>query len=121
MKRTTATLILLVSLGFLGGMVPRATADESDQKTTFTFSGPVEIPGQVLPAGTYVFKLVDSQSDRSIVQVFSEDQKRLYGTFFTIPDQRLRPTEKTILTFEERPAGSPEAIKTWFFPSESYG
>ena len=121
MKRTTATLILLVSLGFLGGMVPRATADESDQKTIFTFSGSVEIPGQVLPAGTYVFKLADSQSDRDIVQVFSKDEGHLYGTFLAIPDQRLRPAGKAIITFEETPGGSQEAVKAWFYPGENYG
>src|SRR6266853_333757 len=121
MKRTTATLILLVSLGFLGGMVPRATADESDQKTIFTFGGPVEIPGQVLPAGTYVFKLADSQSDRDIVQVFSKDEGHLYGTFLAIPDQRLRPAGKPIITFDEGVAGSPEAVRAWFYPGDDYG
>src|SRR6266851_6822666 len=104
MNRTRAKVILLVGLGFLGGMVPRATADESDQKTIFTFSGPVEIPGQVLPAGTYVFKLADSQSDRDIVQVFSKDEEHLYGTFLAIPDRRLRSAGKAIITFEETPA-----------------
>jgi hypothetical protein len=72
-------LILLVGIGFLGGMVPRASANEWDQKTIFTFSGPVEIPGQVLSAGTHVFKLADSSFDRSIVHVFSKDEKHLWG------------------------------------------
>src|SRR5260370_28092737 len=121
MNKTTTKLILLVALGFLGGLVPRATADEWDQKTVFTFSGPVEIPGQVLSAGTYVFKLADSQSDRNIVQVFSQDEKHLYGTFLTISDLRLRPAGKTIITFEETAAGSPEAVKAWFYPGEDYG
>src|SRR5229473_4607317 len=121
MNKTTTKVILLVALGFLGGLVPRATADEWDQKTVFTFSGPVEIPGQVLSAGTYVFKLADSQSDRNIVQVFSEDEKHLYGTFLTISDLRLRPAGKTIITFEETAAGSPEAVKAWFYPGEDYG
>ncbi len=121
MNKTTTKVILLVTLGFLGGLVPRATADEWDQKTVFTFSGPVEIPGQVLSAGTYVFKLADSQSDRNIVQVFSEDEKHLYGTFLTISDLRLRPAGKTIITFEETAAGSPEAVKAWFYPGEDYG
>src|SRR5260370_25392213 len=121
MNKTTTKLILLVALGFLGGLVPRATADEWDQKTVFTFSGPVEIPGQVLSAGTYVFKLADSQSDRNIVQVFSEDEKHLYGTFLTIADQRLRPAGKPIVTFEETAAGSAEAVKAWFYPGEDYG
>ena len=60
-----AKLVLLVGLGLLGGLIPLANADEWDQKTTFTFSGPVEIPGQVLQAGTYVFKLADQQSAQS--------------------------------------------------------
>jgi hypothetical protein len=114
-------VILLGGLGFLAGMVPHAMADEWDQKTTFTFSGPVEIPGQVLPAGTYVFKLADSSSDRNVVQVYNKDETHLYGTFLAIPDQRLRPADKPIITFDERPAGSPEAVKAWFYPGDDYG
>ena len=114
-------LILLVGLGFLGGMARRATADEWDQKTIVTFSGPVEIPGQVLSGGTYVFKLADSSSDRDIVQVFSKDEKHLYGTFLTIPDQGLRPAGKTIITFDERRSDSPEAVRAWFYPGQDFG
>ncbi len=115
MNRIKAPMFLLVGLGFLAGMVPRATADESDEKTVFTFSGPVEIPGQVLPAGTYVFKLADSSSDRNIVQVFSD------GTFLAIPNQRQYPAQKPIITFEERAANSPEAVKAWFYPGDDTG
>jgi hypothetical protein len=121
MNRTSAKLILLAGLGFLGGMVPHANADDWDQKTIFTFSGPVEIPGQVLSAGTYVFKLADSSSNRSIVQVFSNDERHLYGTFLSIPDQRLRPAGKPIITFDERAAGSPEAVRAWFYPGDEIG
>src|SRR5271168_5360603 len=106
MNRMKTRVMLFVGLGLLGGMVQRAAADDWDQKTTFTFSGPVEIPGQVLPAGTYVFKLADSSSDRNIVQVFNRDENHLYGTFLAIPDYRLRPADKPIITFDERPAGS---------------
>ena len=121
MNSKRAKLLLVAGLAFLGATLQRAAADEWDQKTIFTFSGPVEIPGQVLEAGTYVFKLADSQSDRNIIQVFSKDEKHLFGTFLTIPDQRLRPAGKTIITFDERPVGSPEAVKAWFYPGEEYG
>jgi hypothetical protein len=121
MNRTRAKVALLVGLGLLGGMISRATADESDQKTSFTFSGPVEIPGQVLQAGTYVFKLADSGADRDIVQVFNKDETHLYGTFLAVADERLRPAGKPIITFEEAPAGSPEAVKAWFYPGDTYG
>jgi len=121
MNRMKTRVMLFVGLGLLGGMVQRAAADDFDQKTVFTFSGPVEIPGQVLSAGTYVFKLADSSSDRNIVQVFNRDETHLYGTFLAIPDYRIKPAGKTIITFEERPAGSPEAVKAWFYPGENYG
>lgn len=121
MNRIKVTMFLLAGFGFLAGMVPRATADEADQKTVFTFSAPVEIPGQVLPAGTYIFKLADSSSDRNIVQVFSEDGNHLYGTFLAIPHQRQYPANKPIITFEERAANSPDAVKAWFYPGDDSG
>src|ERR1700677_258798 len=121
MNQMKTRVMLFVGLGLLGGIVQRAAADDFDKKTVFTFSGPVEIPGQVLSAGTYVFKLGDSSSDRNIVQVCNKDETHLYGTFLAIPDYRIKPAGKTIITFEERPAGSPEAVKAWFYPGENYG
>jgi hypothetical protein len=104
-----------------------AWADEYNEKTTITFSGPVEIPGVhlkgwgVLPAGTYVFKLVDSQNDRNIVQIFSADEKTVYATILAIPNYRLKATGKTVMTFRERPAGQPEALRAWFYPGRNWG
>ena len=121
MNRMKARAILFVGIGLMGGIAQRAAADENDQKIVFTFSGPVEVPGQVLSAGTYVFKLMDSPADRNIVQVFSKDEKHLYGTFLAVPDERLRPAGKPIITFDERPADSPEAVKAWFYPGDNTG
>src|ERR1700692_2996488 len=121
MNRMKARAILFVGIGLMGGIAQRAAADESDQKIVFTFSGPVEVPGQVLSAETYVFKLMDSPADRNIVQVFSKDEKHLYGTFLAIPDERLRPAGRPIITFDETPVGSPEAVRAWFYPGENYG
>jgi hypothetical protein len=105
----------LVALAFPS----RVNADTWDKKTIVTFSQPVEIPGvgaQVLPAGRYVFKLLESSSNRNIVQIFSEDQTHVYATIFAIPNYRLRATDKTVMTFGERAAGTPEAIRAWFYP-----
>jgi hypothetical protein len=114
-------LFLLVGIGLLGGLIPLANADESDQKTIVTFSGPVEIPGQVLQAGTYVFKMADSQSGSDVVQVYSSDEKHLYGSFISIPEQRPEPTDSAVVTFEDNKAGAPEAVKAWFYPGEDIG
>jgi len=102
----------------------RGKADEWNKKTTATFSAPFEIPGvgtQVLPAGTYVFKLMDSLSDRHIVQIFNERGDHVYATILAIPNYRLRSTDKTVMTFRERAAGEPEAIRAWFYPGNNWG
>ncbi len=114
-------ILIVAVIGALALMCPQAQADEWNKKTIFTFSEPVEIPGVVLPAGTYVFKLADSLSDRNIVQVFNKDENHLYGTFLAIPDYRLKTPGKPIITFEERAANSPEAVRAWFYPGDNYG
>jgi LPXTG-motif cell wall-anchored protein len=100
---------------------PLSRADQWNQKTFFTFSGPVEVPGRVLPKGTYVFKLADSRADRNIVQVYSQDERHLLTTCLAIPQYRMKATSKPVLTFEERANGAPQAVKTWFYPGENYG
>jgi hypothetical protein len=108
-------------------LTPTANADDWNRKTVITFSGPVEIPGvhltgwAVLPAGTYVFKILDSQSDRHIVQIFNKDETTIYATILAIPNYRLKATDKTVITFRERPAGEPEALRAWFYPGRNWG
>jgi LPXTG-motif cell wall-anchored protein len=116
------TMTLLGCFGLLGMMLaPSAKATQYDQLTTVTFSAPVEIPGRVLDAGTYVFKLADVEADRNIVQIFNKNQTHLYATIIAIPDYRLTPKGRTVITFEERAAGAPEAIKAWFYPGDQFG
>jgi hypothetical protein len=108
-------------------LAPTANADDWNRKTEITFSSPVEIPGVhlpgwgVLPAGTYVFKILDSQSDRHIVQISNKDETTIYATILAIPNYRLKVTDKTVITFSERPAGQPEALHAWFYPGRSWG
>ncbi|MGC9945385.1 MAG: hypothetical protein ABSF64_03215 [Bryobacteraceae bacterium] len=124
-KAVTASMFGLALVGAV--LSPAAKADGWNQKTVMTFSGPVEIPGVhlkgwgVLPAGTYVFKLLDSQSDRHIVQIFNKDETQVIATILAIPNYRLKATGKTVVTFSERPAGQPEALRAWFFPGENFG
>ena len=116
--------LLSASLALIGSISTPAIADEWNKETKLTFSAPVAVPGQVLDAGTYVFRLADSQSDRNIVQVFSEDEtgkQTLVTTILAIPDYRLTTPEKPIIRFEERQTGSPEAIKSWFYPGDKTG
>jgi hypothetical protein len=125
LKKATTTVFCLALMGVV--FSPAASASEWNRKTTMRFSGPVEIPGvhlkgwAVLPAGTYVFKIVDSNSDRHIVQIFNADETRIYATILAIPNYRLKATDKTVVTFRERPAGQPEALRAWFYPGRNWG
>lgn len=120
---TTVCCVALIGAAF----APGARADEWNRKTVITFSGPVEIPGvhlvgwNVLPAGTYVFKILNSLSDRHIVQIFNKDETTVYATILAIPNYRLKATDKTVITFRERPAGQPEALRAWFYPGRHWG
>lgn len=121
-----ATTVACMAL--LGAAVATpAHADDWNRKTTITFSAPVEIPGVhlkgwgVLPAGTYVFKVMDSLSDRHIVQIFNADETTIYATILAIPNYRLKATDKTVMTFRERAAGEPEALRAWFYPGRNWG
>jgi hypothetical protein len=102
-------------------LLPSAKADEWDKTTVVTFNAPVEVPRRVLPAGTYVFKLADSQSDRDIVQIFTEDESELITTTLAIPVYRQKTSDGAVITLEERESGSPEAVKRWFYPGDNYG
>lgn len=123
--KTGTTVFCMALMGAM--LAPSAKADAWNRKTVITFSGPVEIPGVhlkgwgVLPAGTYVFKILDSQSDRHIVQIFNKDETTVYATILAIPNYRLRATDKTVITFRERPAGQPEALRAWFYPGRNWG
>ncbi len=124
-KAVPTTVFCMALMG--ATFAPSAKADDWNRKTVVTFSGPVEIPGVhlagwgVLPAGTYVFKILDSQSDRHIVQIFSQDELTVYATILAIPNYRLKATDKTVITFSERPAGEPEALRAWFYPGRNWG
>src|ERR1700688_2118852 len=110
----------LVALVFAANL----RADTFDKKTVITFSEPFEVPGvdaQILPAGTYVFKVLESFGDRNIVQIFNADGSQIITTILAINNYRLKPTEKTVMTFKERGEGQPEAIKAWFYPDNAFG
>jgi hypothetical protein len=113
--------LLLFGALVLFGLLPSARADEWNKKTVVTLNQPVEVPGTVLQSGTYVFKLMDSPADRHIVQIYNQDETHLYATILAIPDYRLKPADKTVMGFEERPSSSPEALKAWFYPGDQYG
>src|SRR5713226_10339933 len=69
-------------------LIPSAKSDEWDKKTILTVNEPLEIPGHVLQPGKYTMKLMDSQSNRHIVQVFNEEGTQIITTILAIRNNR---------------------------------
>lgn len=98
-----------------------AKAERWDKKTTFTFSQAVDLPGIVLPAGTYVFKLADVAGERNIVQIFNPEENHVYATIIAVPDERVKAGANPLLGLEEQNAGLPMAVRQWFYAGETAG
>jgi hypothetical protein len=112
-----AAMLLTLSLG------SGAKADDWNKKTVVTFEQDVEIPGWVLPAGTYVFKLLNSSSSRLIVQVWDQDEMHLITTLMTVGDSYPNPTGRSyfVLDTSQTDEGFPPAVVSWFFAGSDEG
>jgi hypothetical protein len=100
---------------------PPAAGDDWDKKTTITVNQPFEVGGKVLPAGTYVLKVLDLAAHRTVVRVFGTDETTIYATVIGIRDFRLRPTDEGAVTFYESEPARPRALHAWFYPSYQSG
>lgn len=83
-----------------------APVNGNSLEATLTFSHDIQVPGATLPAGTYLFTLVSSNTMR----ITSEDRSKLYTTFSTTPVSRARRVNRAQLRFERMPDGSTRLI-----------
>jgi len=121
MKILRVALVVLAAFVVAAMVAAPARAQRWDKDTKVTFSQPVEVPGTTLPAGTYRLRVVTLATARDAVQIWNEDATNLITTVLCIPDYRLEPTGETVIRFRERPAGTPAALRAWFYPGEYYG
>ena len=110
---------LAVALGVLATGVLKA--DTYDKRTVFTFNRPISVPGVTLPAGKYMFRLVDTETSRKVVQVLDEHGRKPYAMLHTIPDIRRDASGSPEVRFMETAKGQPTAVQTWWYPNERIG
>jgi hypothetical protein len=102
-------------------LMPAARASENDQMTQLTFNQPIQIPGAVLPAGTYWFAVADRIEDHDIVHVYNADRSEVLATLLTRPTTRTITTNSTELTLAEQSQGAPHALISWFYSGRTTG
>jgi LPXTG-motif cell wall-anchored protein len=98
-----------------------AQADQWYKKTVLTIDQPMQVRETLLEPGQYVFKLLNSSSDRHIVQIYNADQTHLFNTIMAIPDYRVQVTGKSRFVMWETPAGSVSALRAWYYPGDNFG
>jgi hypothetical protein len=96
------------------------SASSDEEVTVFTFAAPVQVPGRILPAGKYLFKL-DQHEELNVVKIESPDERKVFGIFVVKPDYHMKAPTQPGLVFEPASAGGPEVIKAWFYPGDKYG
>jgi hypothetical protein len=115
-------LAIATGLGVFGiALAPNALADQWNKRTILTVNEPIQVPGKVLQPGKYVMRLLDSPSNRHIVQIFNGDESHIVATVLALPNYRLEPTGKTEFGFWETPPGQPRALRAWFYPGDNFG
>lgn len=120
MRRITSALVATAAAVLLTSTFAAAQGILDSRLTNVTFSGPVTIPGHVLPAGTYHFQLADSQANRNIVEVFDKDN-HLMATMLAIPAKRNQPEGDPVITFKETRSDVPPAVHYWYYAGETSG
>jgi hypothetical protein len=121
MGRITSTLTAACAAALLTAGIASAQGITPDRKTNVTFSGPVSIPGATLPAGTYVFRIADSPTNRHIVQIFDKDEAKLIATLMAVPAERAEAEGDPVVSFKETPADRPPAVRYWYYAGEKGG
>jgi hypothetical protein len=120
-RRIVHILSAIVVLGVLAtsttGAIPNAR-----RTTNFTFKSAVALPGVTLPAGSYVFEVLNPDSSADLVRVMNPQRSKTYTMQFTRFVHRPQQGDlKATITLGEATSGTPQPIKTWFPESETTG
>src|SRR5437762_4604058 len=121
MRRIKMTMAAACAALALTAAAATAQSVPPDRTTFVTFSGPVSIPGMTLAAGTYTFRLLDSQTDRHVVQIFDKDGMKLYTTLLAVAATRPQASGDPVITFKEMPTDRPPAVHYWYYAGDTAG
>ena len=116
-KRAAMPMSVIAMLALAGV----AGANQWNDKTILKFDTPVMVPGATLAPGTYTFKLMDSPTNRHMVQIFKGEGTELITTTHTVPIKRMEAKGDVVLKLNPTETGAPVAIKAWFYPGTLYG
>jgi hypothetical protein len=117
MKRFVISVFFALGLTLLSNA---SFAQQEDMLKLHT-TEPLAIPGHVLPAGEYVFRLVEGDQYPHMVEVMRADGSSLYGLFQLAPVQRTAFSGDSAVTLTAPDATGFKRISQWYFPGAKNG
>jgi hypothetical protein len=99
-------------------MISAPAFAQTPESSVLPVTEPLDVGGTILQPGTYLIRVIPSDTDRNKVQVTSMDGMTVYATALTVPHP-LEPNEEVPnTTFIYFPAAGehPRALRTWFAP-----
>ena len=119
-KITVAGSLLLLLVVAVPAIKADAT-DDSNWPTTMTLDESFQIGSQVFAPGTYFFQLTPGTISRHFLMVYSIERGRWEGFFKGVYIYRTDAYRHSGFTFENRNAGEPRALESWFYPGWNRG
>ena len=121
MKKAAVARNFVTVLSLLAFLIvlPNVRADEWNQATLFTFNQPVQIPGRVLPAGTYLFEIVN-EFNHEIVRISKADHT-VIALIQARPSIQKGFTGKAAIVLAERGSLQPPAVVAWTYAGRLEG
>jgi hypothetical protein len=123
---TAASILAALVLVAITVSPASAQGTTANKETFLTFSGTVQVPGAMLPKGTYVFRIADPDSQR-VWQVLDKSQRHVLAQFFYVRtgDRTIEEMNaahgRPVVRFHETTQGVPPAIKVLYYPTDMAG
>jgi hypothetical protein len=120
-RLVVSAAVAALGVALLAGVSSPLKAESlTENKAVVSFDRPVEVPGKVLPPGTYIFK---SLENNELVQVFSADERQLFATVVVVPEDRPAQdiNNDCFVQLNKTRADAPQEVEGFFLPGRLTG
>lgn len=117
-KRIGVAVLAVAAVALLMSSSSPLQAQTLPDKAVVTFDRPVEVPGKVLPPGTYVFKSLEANG---LVQIFNQTEQQLFATVVVVPEDRTIADVDCYVQLLKTRSDAPQEVQGFFMPGRLTG
>ena len=118
-KKLLVVVSVVVAVSFIAPSIATGQGlDESNWPVRTTFDRSVQVGSMVLDPGTYDFRLTSGTVARTVVAIYSVDQRRWIGMVIGVNDDTPKMSS---FTLEDVGDNQPALLRYWFYPDWNRG